>query len=257
MTDQEILDAKAQVGAGGLGCEPASAASVAGAKLLRRRRRHRARASASSASSPATSSRTRRRPSPTTRTDQDRVQPRARQPRRAPRRLRQPRRRRSTTTSTKSSRRFSSTVSVRLVLPFDLASSRFAGRQRICRPMKIAIHGAAGRMGQRRHRRRQPEPALQGRRRPRVGQPSGTWARTPGLIAGVGQLGVPLGVVGESDADVVIDFSVPGCRRRRHQALPRIQEAAGDRHHRPRRRASTQFIRDGRASRSRSSGPPA
>ena len=35
VTDQEILDAKAQVGAGGLGCEPASAASVAGAKKLR------------------------------------------------------------------------------------------------------------------------------------------------------------------------------------------------------------------------------
>ncbi len=34
-TDQEILDAKAQVGAGGLGCEPASAASVAGVKRLR------------------------------------------------------------------------------------------------------------------------------------------------------------------------------------------------------------------------------
>ena len=33
-TDQEILDAKAQVGAGGLGCEPASAASVAGVKKL-------------------------------------------------------------------------------------------------------------------------------------------------------------------------------------------------------------------------------
>lgn len=33
--DQDILDAKAQVGLGGLGCEPASAASVAGAKLLR------------------------------------------------------------------------------------------------------------------------------------------------------------------------------------------------------------------------------
>ncbi len=33
--DQEILDAKAQVGAGGIGCEPASAASVAGAKMLR------------------------------------------------------------------------------------------------------------------------------------------------------------------------------------------------------------------------------
>ena len=33
--DQAILDAKAQVGAGGFGCEPASAASVAGVKLLR------------------------------------------------------------------------------------------------------------------------------------------------------------------------------------------------------------------------------
>jgi threonine synthase len=35
VSDQQILDAKAQVGASGLGCEPASAASVAGAKLLR------------------------------------------------------------------------------------------------------------------------------------------------------------------------------------------------------------------------------
>jgi threonine synthase len=35
VNDAEILDAKAQVGAGGFGCEPASAASVAGARLLR------------------------------------------------------------------------------------------------------------------------------------------------------------------------------------------------------------------------------
>lgn len=35
VSDQEILDAKAAIGAGGFGCEPASAASVAGAKLLR------------------------------------------------------------------------------------------------------------------------------------------------------------------------------------------------------------------------------
>ncbi len=34
VTDQAILDAKAQVGAGGLGCEPASAAAVAGVKKL-------------------------------------------------------------------------------------------------------------------------------------------------------------------------------------------------------------------------------
>jgi threonine synthase len=36
VTDQDILDAKAQVGSGGFGCEPASAAGVAGARLLRR-----------------------------------------------------------------------------------------------------------------------------------------------------------------------------------------------------------------------------
>ncbi len=35
VTDQEIMDAKARVGSGGLGCEPASAASVAGARKLR------------------------------------------------------------------------------------------------------------------------------------------------------------------------------------------------------------------------------
>jgi len=35
VSDAAILEAKAQIGAGGFGCEPASAASVAGAKLLR------------------------------------------------------------------------------------------------------------------------------------------------------------------------------------------------------------------------------
>ena len=35
VSDELILEAKAQIGAGGFGCEPASAASVAGAKLLR------------------------------------------------------------------------------------------------------------------------------------------------------------------------------------------------------------------------------
>ena len=34
VADADILDAKARVGANGLGCEPASAASVAGARLL-------------------------------------------------------------------------------------------------------------------------------------------------------------------------------------------------------------------------------
>src|SRR5207253_1368230 len=36
VSDQDILDAKAKVGATGLGCEPASAASVAGARKLRK-----------------------------------------------------------------------------------------------------------------------------------------------------------------------------------------------------------------------------
>ena len=35
VSDEQMLNAKAQVGAHGFGCEPASAASVAGAKLLR------------------------------------------------------------------------------------------------------------------------------------------------------------------------------------------------------------------------------
>ena len=35
VSDQQIMDAKAKVGATGMGCEPASAASVAGAKVLR------------------------------------------------------------------------------------------------------------------------------------------------------------------------------------------------------------------------------
>ena len=43
VTDQEILDAKAKVGAGGLGCEPASAASVAGVSKLLPGRHHRRR----------------------------------------------------------------------------------------------------------------------------------------------------------------------------------------------------------------------
>jgi len=36
VSDQEILDAKAKVGAGGFGCEPASAASVAGVVKMSR-----------------------------------------------------------------------------------------------------------------------------------------------------------------------------------------------------------------------------
>jgi 4-hydroxy-tetrahydrodipicolinate reductase len=74
--------------------------------------------------------------------------------------------------------------------------------------MKIAVHGAAGRMGQRviavasGDSRYEIVAALESATHPALGQDAG-------LLAGVGPLGVLLSVVGESDADVVIDFSVP------------------------------------------------
>jgi 4-hydroxy-tetrahydrodipicolinate reductase len=74
--------------------------------------------------------------------------------------------------------------------------------------MKLAIHGAAGRMGQRVTALAAKDPrftivaALESADHPLLGKDAG-------LIAGVGEIGVPLGVVGESNADVIIDFSVP------------------------------------------------
>lgn len=74
--------------------------------------------------------------------------------------------------------------------------------------IKLAIHGAAGRMGQRvvalaaGDARFEIVATLESATHPDL-------AKDAGLIAGVGELGVPLAVVGESDADVVIDFSVP------------------------------------------------
>jgi len=74
--------------------------------------------------------------------------------------------------------------------------------------MKLAIHGAAGRMGQRvtalaaKDSKFKIVAALESADHPLLGKDAG-------LIAGVGDIGVPLGVVGESNADVVIDFSIP------------------------------------------------
>src|SRR6478752_7437988 len=74
--------------------------------------------------------------------------------------------------------------------------------------MKLAIHGAGGRMGQRvtalaaKDSRFTIVAALESANHPLLGKDAG-------MIAGIGDLGVPLGVVGESNADVVIDFSVP------------------------------------------------
>lgn len=74
--------------------------------------------------------------------------------------------------------------------------------------MKLAIHGAAGRMGQRVTALASQMPgltivaALDSADHPSLGKDAG-------LLAGIGEIGVPLGVTGESDAEVVVDFSVP------------------------------------------------
>src|SRR5205807_2332398 len=76
------------------------------------------------------------------------------------------------------------------------------------RSVKLAVHGAAGRMGQRvialavKDPRFQVVAALESADHPLLGKDAG-------LLAGVGEIGVPLGVMGESNADVVVDFSVP------------------------------------------------
>ena len=74
--------------------------------------------------------------------------------------------------------------------------------------MKIAVHGAAGRMGQRVVALAVANPetdlvaAIESATHPQLGADAG-------VLAGVGELGIPLAVAGESDADVVVDFSVP------------------------------------------------
>jgi 4-hydroxy-tetrahydrodipicolinate reductase len=74
--------------------------------------------------------------------------------------------------------------------------------------IRIAIHGAAGRMGQRlvalgsADSRLKVVAGLEHAKHPKLGQDIG-------LIAGVGELGVPLTSQLTVDADVVIDFSLP------------------------------------------------
>lgn len=73
---------------------------------------------------------------------------------------------------------------------------------------RVAIHGAAGRMGQRlialasQDASLKVVAALESAAHPRLGQDAGA-------LAGVGEIGVPLACTLEQAADVVIDFSVP------------------------------------------------
>ena len=75
-------------------------------------------------------------------------------------------------------------------------------------PTKIAVHGAAGRMGQRvvalgiADDQIEVAAAIEGAGHPRLGNDAG-------LAAGAGELGVPLSATLYTEVDAVIDFSVP------------------------------------------------
>lgn len=75
-------------------------------------------------------------------------------------------------------------------------------------PLRIAIHGAAGRMGRRLVALAAADTslaivaALEAPEHPRLGEDAGT-------VAGIGPLGTPLSSEWSVEADVVLDFSVP------------------------------------------------
>ncbi|MGD0899641.1 MAG: hypothetical protein ABR915_17560 [Thermoguttaceae bacterium] len=92
-------------------------------------------------------------------------------------------------------------------------------------PLRLAIHGAAGRMGRRLVALAAADPhlkvaaALEAAGHPLLGQDAGA-------VAGAGPLGVPLGSDLPAGVDVLIDFSLPAAAeaiietcRRRHVAL--------------------------------------
>ena len=96
---------------------------------------------------------------------------------------------------------------------------------------RLAIHGAAGRMGQRLVALAAADKelavcaAVESPGHPRLGQDAG-------LVAGAGELGVPLADTLAADVDVVIDFSVPAgtvaiCRTCRQRKLPLVVATTG------------------------------
>ena len=79
--------------------------------------------------------------------------------------------------------------------------------------LKLVVHGAAGRMGQRIVACAVAEPdqwqivgAIDSGSHPRLGEDAGQ-------VAGVGNLGIALSTSWNTPADVVIDFSLPGALR--------------------------------------------
>ena len=79
-------------------------------------------------------------------------------------------------------------------------------------PTKVAIHGAAGRMGQRLIALAWADAnfnlvaAHEAPDHPTLGQDAG-------LVAGVGEIGIPISCALTDDAEVIVDFSVPQLAR--------------------------------------------
>jgi 4-hydroxy-tetrahydrodipicolinate reductase len=97
--------------------------------------------------------------------------------------------------------------------------------------IRIAIHGAAGRMGKRLVALGAADPALSivaaidAPGHPQLGADAG-------VLAGAGQLGVPLSTTLPQDVDVVIDFSVPKAAERiietcRQERIPLVVATTG------------------------------
>jgi len=98
-------------------------------------------------------------------------------------------------------------------------------------PTRIAIHGAAGRMGQRLVALAAADEelslvaTLEADGHPRLGEDAG-------LVAGAGLLGVPLSTNLETQADAVIDFSLPEAAERiialcRERQIPLVMATTG------------------------------
>ena len=93
-------------------------------------------------------------------------------------------------------------------------------------PIRIAIHGAAGRMGRRLVALAAADPqlavaaAIEAAGHPLLGHDAG-------VAAGVGSLGVPISPSLTADVDVVVDFSVPAAAEAMVADRPATSPPAG------------------------------
>ncbi len=97
-------------------------------------------------------------------------------------------------------------------------------------PIRIAIHGAAGRMGQRLVALAAADPeftvvaAIDAPQHLRLGEDAG-------VVAGVKAIGVPLAASLNAAADVLVDFSLPAAAEKIIERLPAAENPAGRGNH--------------------------